>query len=146
MCLILSSHFQNLSVLWYWVLYEIIKKIPGEGWGTMEAVSRGLQWKVCPCAREAGSPQQLLSSKITVLSLHSKVNKGIGFTDQLPCLGSCWFGIKCVLICCFIWFKPKSQFWKNKSGNWKLVLNPDLLCSFWKIRPFKSLSRIKIMQ
>ena len=42
---------------------------------------QGVQWQACPCAREAGSPQQLLSSKMAVLSLHNKVNKGIGFTD-----------------------------------------------------------------
>lgn len=92
------------------------------------------------------SSHELLSNKVAVLSPHGKVNKGIDFTYQLPCLASCWFGIKFVVICCFIWFKPKSHFWKSNSANWKLVLCPDWLGIFWKFWLIMSFDRINIMQ
>lgn len=119
--------------MWCWVFSQIIKKKKksqekARGGSYREPVPKGDQRKVCLCSREPGRPQQLLYSKITFHSLGSRVNERIGFTEQLQCLGSCLFGIKFLLIWCFIWFKPKSDFWKNKSVNWKLVLHPDLLC------------------
>lgn len=41
----------------------------------MEAVPRGVQWKVCPGARKVWSPQQLLSKKLPYFVFPAKLTR-----------------------------------------------------------------------
>lgn len=100
----------------------------------------------CPCARQVWCPQQLRSSEIAVLCLPSKTYKGISFTGQLPCLGSCCLVENIFRFAAYFWSKPKSLLWKNKSAKWKLDLYPDLLWFLKKFGPFRFLIWIKSIQ
>lgn len=125
-----SKLLQLLSKLECCVILSALtnyKKSPRRRLGDHGGCPQGVQWKVCPCARQVWSPQQLLSSEIALLCLPSQTNRDITFSAQLPCLGSCCFGANFVQICCLFWSKSKSLLCKNKSAKWKLDFYPDLL-------------------